>query len=140
VTVFSLTLAATLSLSLAFSNSPTHANSEKLRPTRPLVGATPSAGEAHAPAAKLTARAGVPTPPPVENYAHLPLSFERNDGQAGAEVKFLARGRGYKLLLTTGAARLMLNRRSHASPTHQGRAFDGLAAEDLSVALGACRR
>src|ERR1035438_8472157 len=84
VAVFSFTLAAILSLSLTFSNSQDHANSGKLRPTRPLVGATPSTGEA--PAEKFTARAGVPKPPPAENYAHLPLSFERNDGQADAEV------------------------------------------------------
>jgi hypothetical protein len=33
-------------------------------------------------------------------YGKVPLSFERNDGQAEAQVKFLARGNGYTLFLT----------------------------------------
>jgi hypothetical protein len=34
------------------------------------------------------------------NYAALPLSFELNRGQADPSVKFVARGRGYNMLLT----------------------------------------
>ena len=40
----------------------------------------------------------------VENYGKLPLSFELNQGQADAGVKFLSRGRGYGLFLTSSEA------------------------------------
>lgn len=36
----------------------------------------------------------------VPNYGQIPMSFERNQGQADARVKFLARGHGYTLFLT----------------------------------------
>jgi hypothetical protein len=47
-----------------------------------------------------------PTVPPESkipmqaNYGKLPLSFEVNQGQTDAQVKFLARGQGYSLFLT----------------------------------------
>ncbi len=44
----------------------------------------------------------------VANYAQLPLFFEANRGQADSSVKFLSRGRGYTLFLTTGEAILSL--------------------------------
>src|SRR2546425_7040697 len=37
----------------------------------------------------------------LETYGKLPLSFEANDGQADPQVKFLSRGRGYTLFLTS---------------------------------------
>jgi hypothetical protein len=40
----------------------------------------------------------------VENYGKLPLSFEANHGQTDAKVKFLSRGSGYTLFLTSDAA------------------------------------
>src|SRR5262245_18206707 len=40
----------------------------------------------------------------IESYGRLPLSFEANRGQADARVKFLARGSGYGLFLTTTEA------------------------------------
>lgn len=40
----------------------------------------------------------------------LPMSFERNDGQATPEVKFVARGRGYNLFLTATQSVLTLKR------------------------------
>jgi hypothetical protein len=43
-------------------------------------------------------------------YGGLPLHFEPNRGQAPAPVEFLARGDGYTLLLTPGAAVLSLRR------------------------------
>src|SRR5688572_27705613 len=43
-----------------------------------------------------------------EMFAQLPLSFERNDGQTDARVKFLSRGDGYTLFLTPTQAVLML--------------------------------
>ena len=40
-----------------------------------------------------------------EKYAQVPLSFEANQGQSGPAVKFIARGHGYSLFLTsTGLA------------------------------------
>jgi hypothetical protein len=42
------------------------------------------------------------------SYGDLPLSFERNEGQAAAPVHFLSRGRGYSLFLTANAATLRL--------------------------------
>ncbi len=41
-------------------------------------------------------------------YSHLPLIFEPNQGQTDAQVKFLARGRGYGLYLTDQEAVLAL--------------------------------
>ena len=45
------------------------------------------------------------TPAARHKFGQLPLSFEVNQGQADAQVKFLARGQGYGIFLTdTGAA------------------------------------
>src|SRR5262249_23354674 len=61
-----------------------------------------------------------PSPQPdkarlLTTYAKLPLSFEANQGQAAASVKFLARGRGYSLALSPSEAVLLL-----AQPASQG--------------------
>src|ERR1035438_7707328 len=55
------------------------------------------------------------------NYAKLPLSFEENRGQAGAQVKFLSHGKDYSILLTPGE--VALNLQSGAKQI--GRAFRG---------------
>jgi hypothetical protein len=52
---------------------------------------------------------------PAWAYAHLPLSFERNEGQTDAQVKFLARGQAYSLFLTGNEAVLVLGRPLQAS-------------------------
>jgi len=44
------------------------------------------------------------------NYGKLPLNFEVNQGQADAQVKFLARGQGYSLFLTPAEAVLSLKK------------------------------
>jgi hypothetical protein len=44
------------------------------------------------------------------NYGKLPLSFEANQGQTDAQVKFLARGQGYTLFLTPTETVLSLNK------------------------------
>jgi hypothetical protein len=49
------------------------------------------------------------------NYGKLPLSFELNQGQADAGVKFLSRGRGYGLFLTSSEAVLELRKSSLVS-------------------------
>ncbi len=43
-------------------------------------------------------------------YGRLPLSFETNEGQANREVKFMSRGQGYGLFLTSSSAVLKLVR------------------------------
>ncbi len=60
------------------------------------------------------------------NYGKLPLSFETNDGQTDARVKFLARGKGYSLFLTSNEAVLALH-----TPDQQGRR--GAAKVDRSI-------
>jgi Beta-propeller repeat len=44
----------------------------------------------------------------VEGYGKLPLAFEANQGQSDPKVKFLSRGAGYSLFLTSDAAVLTL--------------------------------
>lgn len=44
----------------------------------------------------------------LQSYGRLPLTFEANQGQTDSRVKFLARGAGYTLFLTQGAAVLQL--------------------------------
>lgn len=46
----------------------------------------------------------------IENFGKLPLSFEANRGQADRQVKFLSRGSGYTLFLTSNAAVLALRK------------------------------
>jgi len=46
----------------------------------------------------------------VETYGNLPLSFEANQGQIDSEVKFLSRGSGYSLFLTSTEAVLSLKK------------------------------
>jgi len=42
------------------------------------------------------------------NYAALPLAFEANQGQTDPQVKYLARGKGYRLFLTSSQAIMAL--------------------------------
>ena len=44
----------------------------------------------------------------LQNYGRLPLSFERNQGQADPRVEFLSHGRGYTLFLTGNEADVVL--------------------------------
>ena len=55
-------------------------------------------------------------------YGKLPLSFEANQGQTDSQVKFLSRGRGYTLFLTSDEAVLVSNNPSAVS--------DQLSAKD----------
>ena len=45
-----------------------------------------------------------------EAYGGLPLHFEANQGQTHEDVRFLARGPGYRLYLTPGEAVLVLTK------------------------------
>ncbi len=72
--------------------------SAKVAPTRRETGDT--CGEA---GTKPANHAAV-----VQQYAKLPLSFEPNLGQANGDAKFLARGDGYSLFLTSNEAVLAM--------------------------------
>jgi hypothetical protein len=56
----------------------------------------------------------------VSGHGKLPLSFEANDGQSDARVKFLSRGRGYTMFLTGNEAVLELQSRQSSVATHAG--------------------
>jgi len=59
----------------------------------------------------------------IEGYGKLPLSFEANQGQTDSQVRFLARGRGYALYLTSTEAVLALTRPpARSSPAPHRRA------------------
>ena len=71
----------------------------------------------------------------AQTYGKLPLNFEVNRGQADPEVKFLSRGNGYLLLLTSREAVLAL-RDSDEQPAaldQRGAAPSSAAAEDRPV-------
>ena len=54
----------------------------------------------------------------VPSYGKLPLRFEANQGQVRGTVKFLARGRGYKLFLTGSEAVLALRKQGAIGQMH----------------------
>jgi len=51
-----------------------------------------------------------------ETYGKLPLSFEANNGQTDAQVKFLSRGSGYGLFLTNNEAVMAVAKPAKMSP------------------------
>jgi Beta-propeller repeat/Abnormal spindle-like microcephaly-assoc'd, ASPM-SPD-2-Hydin len=59
-----------------------------------------------------------PVPPNLNRlaaaYGNLPLSFEANSGQAGSDVQFLSRGKGYTLFLGGGDAVFSLRQPGHS--------------------------
>jgi Beta-propeller repeat/Abnormal spindle-like microcephaly-assoc'd, ASPM-SPD-2-Hydin len=65
-------------------------------------------------------------------YGRLPLTFEKNQGQSGSEVKFLSRGQGYTAFLTAGSMVLSL----HSSQKNSGQGFASPGAgENSSIQL-----
>lgn len=65
-------------------------------------------------------------------YGQLPLSFERNGGQAGQQVRYLARGAGYSLLLEENDAVLSLSH--NASPLKKASRMPGQNTEKPEIA------
>jgi len=49
-------------------------------------------------------------PRTLSSYGSLPLSFEANQGQTDSQVRFLSRGKGYTLFLTSTEAVLALRK------------------------------
>ena len=58
----------------------------------------------------VTAASAHGQPPAAEVYGKLPLQFEENQGQTDAQVKYLARGRGYLFFVTPQETVLALRR------------------------------
>jgi Beta-propeller repeat/HYDIN/CFA65/VesB-like, Ig-like domain len=56
----------------------------------------------------------------MAQYAQLPMRFEQNQGQADPEVKFLARGQGYTMFLTSNETVLELQKTKAAKLHAQG--------------------
>lgn len=73
------------------------------------------------------ARSGA-APRIAETYGRLPLSFEANRGQTAAQVKFLARGSGYNLFLTSTETVLALQQpeRHQRADTKEAAPFGGV--------------
>src|SRR5215470_15930484 len=59
----------------------------------------------------------------VKMYARQPMRFEANEGQTDANVKFLARGAGYRLFLTSDEAVVALRKPPRVGPSFTSR-FD----------------
>jgi hypothetical protein len=79
------------------------------------VGYRPG-GTSPAAATAATPLGSAPQPATLQwNFAKLPLRFEANQGQTDPTVKFLSRGRGYSLFLTSDEAVLSLQRPSALS-------------------------
>ena len=83
---------------------------------RPLTNANGVSAEAARGAS--TEAPEVRKPQVLTNYGKLPLSFEVNRGQTDQAVKFLSRGKGYTLFLTSTDAVLSL-RKGSAEPEAQ---------------------
>jgi len=65
-----------------------------------------------------------------EAYGRLPMNFELNQGQADSQVKYLARGRGYQVLLTETEAVLRLQ---NANRNARGATTDSSLAEHFNL-------
>ena len=111
-----------LALVLMNTREPRHEHSPNVDNPAATVGvATPPVFEAEAGRPKAR-RASVPIPAipdtrPMdrtasarlhESYGKLPLRFEANQGQTDRDVKFLSRGKGYTMFLTSGGAVMAL--------------------------------
>jgi len=67
----------------------------------------------------------------ARSYGELPLSFERNDGQTTAEVKFISRGPRYDLFLTEAGAVLNLRKNEPKNDPKQPFTADQRQAQSL---------
>src|SRR6266853_3762163 len=76
-----------------------------------------------------------------ESYGKLPLHFEANRGQTHKDVRFLSRGPGYSLYLTSGEAVLVLTRpnpderKRDARSRHERRAQTPVKSVALRMSL-----
>jgi Carboxypeptidase regulatory-like domain/Beta-propeller repeat len=85
------------------------------KPSAPAEGPEKENPSSHNPAPRLITRsADEPAPQAlaVEAYGNLPMSFEANHGQTKSEIKFLSRGPGYSLSLSSTEATFHLTKLS----------------------------
>src|SRR5665213_864277 len=66
-----------------------------------------------------------------ESYGKLPLTFEKNKGQADPQVKFISKGSGYTLFLTDKEAVLVLNK--HRVKSDKAGKVDGKNLQTTTV-------
>jgi hypothetical protein len=87
---------------------------------RVFAGSNPEATKSSA-ASSSTAQAASPVAHDKlrADFAALPLAFEENQGQADAQVKYMARGNGYKLFLTAREAVFKLHKQGGDSEVRQ---------------------
>jgi hypothetical protein len=76
----------------------------------------------------------------VEGYGKLPLAFEANQGQTDPQVKFLSRGAGYNLFLTSNEAVLALHEASRQEPPLPGAKAPASRSETLRQGKSAVLR
>ena len=88
---------------------------------------------ARASAATASATTDAPRQQVAQAYWKLPLSFEVNRGQTDARVKFVSRGRGYRLFLTSTEAVLAL--RKHAAEELRDSAERAQPVAEIAPAL-----
>jgi hypothetical protein len=117
----SLSLFALAFLFLGSRNRSPNMNEGRLRsqPRKKVAGgnATPDAASLNALAEPDSAtRARI-----VDTYGSLPMSFEANQGQTDSHVKFVSRGTGYKLFLTSTEAVVALARRNDPRESRTGK-------------------
>jgi hypothetical protein len=72
-------------------------------------------------------------------YANLPFSFEPNQGQAGKDVKFLARGNGYALFLNGQGALLALRSPSRQTQGERDRLASSGSSAQAAIPSPAAR-
>src|SRR5215475_12809695 len=77
------------------------------------------------------------SPRVVKAYRNLPLTFEANQGQSVPKVKFLSRGDGYNLFLTSNEAVLALQQRSGPQSVLRSARRDGKPAVFRMKLIGA---
>ncbi|MBL8231025.1 MAG: SBBP repeat-containing protein [Bryobacterales bacterium] len=75
-----------------------------------VMAALTAAGAAPSQPAPSKSALAKPTLAKPVSFARIPLSFEANHGQAGPNVRFLSQGKGYRLQLGEGEARLSVKR------------------------------
>jgi hypothetical protein len=100
---------------------------------RPVLQAESIAHNAKRVSARLPATSGIQTTDRsgsarlLESYGKLPMSFEANRGQTDGEVRFLTRGHGYAMFLTSDGA--VMEMRAPGKENKQSGGVHGAAAE-----------
>ncbi len=107
-----------------------------------LIGVIVAVALSMVPASTLWANLPQASTPPLGSfvnaqsaYGHLPLSFEANLGQTALSVKFLSRGQGYNLFLTSTEAVLALTRLDRATIGKGSEVEDSRSSRETSQSV-----